>query len=169
MTVDGSAVTDLDTPIDLDPGAHDVDITRADSRDRKHVVLEEGKTEVVDLGGAAIVTSSPVVVVAMHPTSSPSRAPFWIGVALTGAAVALGSVSGGVALANANTASPACIDNQCSPTVASNVDAAKTWSTVSTISFVAAGVFAITSIVVLFGTGSEHPTCARTNALEIVF
>ncbi len=171
VSVDGNIVTDLDTPIDLDPGSHDVDVARGDSHDRKQVVLDEGKTEVVDLGGA-VETRAPVapVVIAVTPRSSPSRAPFWIGVALTGAAVVLGSVSGGVALANANTASPECIDNRCSPAVANNVDAAKTWSTVSTISFVAAGVFAITSVVLFFVTsGSKRTTNARTNALEIVF
>jgi hypothetical protein len=169
VSVDGAVVADLDTPIELDPGPHDVDISRSGWSGRTHVVLEEGKSEVVDLGGPVIATIAPHDEARVHATT-PSRAPFWIGVTLTGAAVALGSISGGVALANANTASPACVDDHCASSVASNVDAAKTWSTVSTISFVAAGAFAVASIVLYFVTsGSKRASTARARPFEIVF
>ncbi|HEX4517477.1 MAG TPA: tetratricopeptide repeat protein [Polyangiaceae bacterium] len=143
ISVDGVAVTDVDSPLEVDPGTHDVVI----AGDHRRVVTAEGKIEVIDLAPTAQPKSPVVVVESPHKSNLTA---FWIGVAATGASLALGGVSGSVALVNANQAAPECVSNHCDPSVASQVDAAKTWSTVSTISFAALGAFAIFSLVAYF-------------------
>lgn len=156
VSVDGVVVTDVDSLLELDPGTHDVDIARGPTHERQRVVLEEGKSAVVELGGAREAALSPGPVAAPTATS-PSRTWFWIGVAATGASLALGGVSGTVALVNANDAAPGCVQDHCSPAVASQVDAAQTWSTVSTVSFVAAGAFAIFALVAYVLSPASSP------------
>ncbi len=144
ISVDGVAVTDVDSPLEVDPGAHDVVI----GSDHRRVVTAEGKIEVIDLAVTAQPTSSPVVVIEAPHKSNLTL--FWIGVAATGASLALGGTSGAVALVNANQAAPECVQNHCNPSVSNQVDAAKNWSTVSTVSFAVAGAFAIFSLVAYF-------------------
>jgi hypothetical protein len=144
ITVDGVAVADVDSPIEVDPGAHDVVI----GAEHRRVLAVEGKIEVIDIAApVAEASTHDVVVEAPHKSS---LAVFWFGVAATGVSLALGGTSGAIALVNANEAAPKCVMNHCDPSVASQVDAAKTWSTVSTVSFSVAGAFVIFSLVAYF-------------------
>lgn len=164
LKVDGVRVTDVDVVIALNPGPHTIDI----GTDHRIVTLAPSKTETVALD--APTTASDVTVATPTPSVSPSRAPVWIGVAITGVATVLGVVSGVIALTDANAARPGCPSGECVPSAHADADAARTWSTVSTISFIGAGVFAITTVVLFFATrGSRASTAAQSMALPLSF
>lgn len=57
------------------------------------------------------------------------------------AAAILGIVGGGVALSKKGDLEDKCLDKKCGPSEHDTLDTASTWGTVSTVSFIAAGVF----------------------------
>ena len=171
VTVDGAPVSNLDVPFLLDPGPH----TIAWDGTSKAVTLAEGHAITVELSAPSIApapAASPPIATSPAPAGTArgsTRAPFWIAVGLTGAATAVGAVSGVVALGDANTARPGCPGGQCQPSVHGPADAAKTWSTVSTASFVTAGVLGVASVVLFLVTHDATKETALAAPLSLSF
>ncbi|HEY1694871.1 MAG TPA: hypothetical protein VGG39_22020 [Polyangiaceae bacterium] len=176
VTVDGKPVQSIDVPLLLDPGEHTV----AWSGATRKVTLAEGQavTVVVSVAAAPAATgpAAPVptgsVSAAGHEARGGNRAPFWLALGLTGAATAVGSVAGVVAIGKANDARPGCPNGQCQTSVHGAADEAKTWSTVSTVSFVAAGVLGAVTVVAFLLTHDGHDTAketARLGSLSVSF
>jgi hypothetical protein len=163
VTVDGARVDSLDVPLLLDPGAHTVVFNGA-SRELK---LAEGQAVTISL-------TSPLAP-AVPPPAAPAEAPhgtrgyFWAGAGLTAVAAGLGTVAGVVAIGKANSARQGCPDDQCLPSVHTPADEARTWSTVSTVSFIAAGVFGVASIVALLVTHDAPKGPAQVGSLSLSF
>jgi hypothetical protein len=161
----------------LDPGEHTVAWSGAIQK----VTLAEGQavTIVVAAAGVGAVAGAPTSGgpaaqdalelgaasehAHAHDARGGNRAPFWLGVGLTAAATAVGSVAGIVAIGKANEARPGCPGGQCQLSAHGAADEAKTWSTVSTVSFVTAGVLGAATIIVFLLT---HDATSATSATK---
>jgi hypothetical protein len=166
VTVDGAAVESVDTPLRLDPGAHTVSWSGAS----RTISLAEGQASTIDLGPSAppapTASERATPVQAVRPGN---RAPFWIGLGLTVAATGAGAVSGLVAVGKASTARPGCPGGQCQPSVHAAADEARTWSTVSTISFVTAGVLGVATLIALAVTHDATKEPPQVGSLSLSF
>jgi hypothetical protein len=153
VTVDGAAVASVDVPLALNPGTHTVAWAGAS----RTVTLTEGQAVTISL--TPPVSPRPPPPVMTSDGGRDTRGPFWVALGLTGAAAGVGTVAGIVAIGKADTARPGCPGGQCQPSAHGAADEAKTWSTVSTVSFVAAGVFGAATIVafVLSHGASKEP------------
>jgi len=71
----------------------------------------------------------------------------------------VGSITGALSLSKTSAikSSPECTGNVCNPSEDGDLSSAKTLATLSTVSFVAAGVGAVVGIVGLFTGGSSAP------------
>ncbi len=74
---------------------------------------------------------------------------FWGGVGRAGAGVAAGTVFGFLAFDKRSDVDAQCRDKVCPPSVQGDIDASKTFGTVSTIAFAAAGVGAAVAVVAI--------------------
>jgi hypothetical protein len=165
VTVDGAPVG-VDAPLRLNPGAHTV----AWSGTSRTVTLAESQALTIELSSPASAATPRLPAAAPSaPPRQGNRAPFWVGLGLTAAAAGVGTVSGLVAIGKANTARPNCPDNQCPPPFHAAADAAKTWSTVSTVSFVTAGVLGAASLVLLLVTHDASKEAAQLGSLSVSF
>ena len=86
------------------------------------------------------------------------------GLAAVGAIV--GGVTGTMTLTKANDVKPQCENGICDPLARGDLDSAKTLATVSTISFIAAGVFAAVGVV---GLVLPRESAATTGTLRVRF
>jgi hypothetical protein len=165
VTVDGRPVESVDAPLRLDPGAHTVSWSGAS----RSITLTEGQAATIDLGPMApttAITPAPSPVVRVRPGN---RGPFWIGVVLTAAAAGGGTVSGLVAVVDANKARPYCPNGLCQPPGHADADAAKTWSTVSTVSFVTAGVLGAATLIAYAFTHDATKEPPQVGSLSLSF
>ena len=154
VTVDGKEQRAelLGAPIKLNPGTHEIVATSSDGvEDRDSVDLQEGMTREVSLRleppeaapepsggdetGGDDTMINPVV---------------WVGFGLAGAGVIVGSVTGALAMSKYGAVAPQCQNNQCPPETHGDLDSGKTMGTVSTVSFIVAGVGAAAGVVGLF-------------------
>jgi hypothetical protein len=74
---------------------------------------------------------------------------FWGGVGLAGAGVAAGGIFGFLAFDKRSDVDAQCRDKVCPPSAQSDIDSSKTFGTVSTIAFAAAGVGAALAVVAI--------------------
>ena len=89
---------------------------------------------------------------------------------LAGAGAIVGSITGALAMSKYGAVAPQCRDNQCPPETHGDIDAGRTMGTVSTISFIVAGVGAAAGVVGLFfplEAGDEPATDTEASAAEI--
>jgi len=94
------------------------------------------------------------------PTRDGTRAALiYGGAAVAGVGFVVGTISGLIASSNASTVKDGCPDGRCPPALHDDLDRAQTFGTVSTISFIGAGVGAA-----LFGVGLFMPKPVRTEA-----
>ncbi|MCA9620057.1 MAG: hypothetical protein KC731_13620 [Myxococcales bacterium] len=156
LIVDGTEVKSrLDgLPVELDPGEHRVVVQRADGP-----ALEE--RVVVTLGEQArpIVLRAPRAAGSLAPQPAPPPTPAemsihpltWVGVALAGAGLVAGAITGGLSLAKTAELEEACGgDKHCPPSAEPLHDRATLLSHVSTASFAAAGVGAALGAIGIF-------------------
>lgn len=98
-------------------------------------------------------------------TAAPSpalRTATWVSLSLAGAAVVTGSVAGIYALEKDAELNEACVpQGQCSPTHEDDIRALNTSATISTVSFVVAGVAAATGVVLWLLPGKKAQEKAR--------
>lgn len=159
----------LGAPIKLNPGSHEIVATTPEgAEDRDTIDLQEGMTREVTLrlevppalvdasgggeGGSGETMVNPVV---------------WVGFGLAGAGAIVGSITGALAMSKYGAVAPRCRDNRCPPETHDDLDGGKTMGTVSTISFIVAGVGAAAGVVGLFfplesgeEAGAEAPEAA---------
>jgi hypothetical protein len=163
VTVDGAPVplAALVAPFKVDPGHHVVVATTATGEARLEVDVAEGETAPVDLvplaapSGPEKVAAAPAVAVTSdagagaHGASSAAFVPWlrWGGVGLAAVGVGVGAVTGIMAIEAKSSADKGCVNGMCPPSTWSDVDAARTTSTVSTIAFCTAGAGAVLVVV----------------------
>lgn len=123
--------------------------------------LAEGETATVTLD---LATAKPpaATVAEMQPTAAPEssgsrdRTLALIGFGVAGAGLAVGTVTGILAISKLSAAKDSCVDKTCYPDARSNLDASHTMGTISTIAFVVAGVGATVGVIGLVVGGDKH-------------
>jgi hypothetical protein len=154
VTVDGESVpvAAFDIPYTVDPGKHVVVASAADGRTAtQEVLVDEGAECDVVLALPPPSPPSPPPRTAPTATARPapsSRRPLaWVAFGTAGAAVLVGGAAGIASWVRETSASARCNGNQCPPSTYGDIDAARTSASVSTISFVVAGIAAALGVV----------------------
>jgi hypothetical protein len=153
IMVDGSviALELLGQARKVNPGAHRVEVRYPDGKiESKDVAVEEGKTEEAALGGAAVaqvVVPPPVVKKPTESSADISKPLMFGGFGVAGAGLLVGTVTGIVAFGKGKDATALCVDTRCPPSAQPLVSSARTWATVSTVSFVVGALGAGVGVV----------------------
>jgi len=165
--VDGveMGVDNLGTPVDVDPRELEVTVTpRTGEPSTTTIELAEGATEELRIKlNPAPVDTGPEEVDAEGGSIVPGAVVLGVGVV----GVGVGVVTGLMALGKSSDLNDACPENPCPTENQSLKDDAETFSTVSTISFIAGGVLVaagITLLVIQPGGGSDE---ADSASLEV--
>ena len=151
VTIDGNPVplTSLKERISLDPGPHAIVVTDGKTSRTVRVDLGEGVESHVALDLSA--PAPPVIVVVpAAPTTKPAppnRTLFWTGLGVAGVGLVVGGVTGALALSKKGDVANACDGTICPPSAQSDIDASKSFGTISTIAFAVAGVGAAVALV----------------------
>lgn len=177
VTVDGVEIPRamLSGPIPVNPGAREVSAKSAEGNVATvEVALSEKDAKEVELellpGSVARSAGEPrrrVTGPSLEGEPSGPRTPAatvlvygGFGIAVTGLVV--GSVAGALAFSKADDVKPACEDGVCDPSVAGDLDGARTMATVSNVGFAAAAAGAALGIV-----GLVLPRRAATTASAV--
>lgn len=198
LSVDGkplsSALLGEEQP--MNPGAHAIRGTRADEVVQQPVTLTEGQAQTLVLRFQTRAATSPVAPAAVAPAAAaaPIPAPVapapaqgssnathgssggnktlaYVAFAVGGAALVTGGITGGLALSKRSALDddPACTDGKCSSSIQGDIDSFRTMRTVSTIGFVAGGVFAGAGVVLWLTSGSGQKDARDTARLGLRF
>ncbi len=157
----------MGTPVLVDPGSHELILREDGFSDWVHT-FEIQAGDIVSINLPERTLKAPLAdPLASSQGSDAKRSDTmrllaWSSFALSGAAVVLGAVSGGITLGEVSDLREACpaygsSGAVCPASLEPNQRRAETWATVSTVSFIAAGVFAGVGTV-LFVTSSISST-----------
>jgi len=132
----------------LNPGTHEiVAIVAGGAKRTATVELAEGdaKDITVDLSGSGATAPAAAATKNDAPTEAPratggTSSLTYIGFAVAGVGIAVGSVTGLIALSKKNAAEEGCAGSRCPPSTHDELTRADTMATVSTIAFVAGAV-----------------------------
>ncbi|HYJ09689.1 MAG TPA: hypothetical protein VEX18_11790 [Polyangiaceae bacterium] len=166
----------------VNPGHHQVVATRGGQRITATASVAEGQRKSVEVRFAGVspsARSAPVASVSTNrsPTadskqtgSSPRKTWAVVALAAGGAGLALGGITGGLAIGKRNELEDTgqCNDG-CSPSLGDDVDTLDRYRTLSTIGFVAGGVFAASGVVLLITAPSSGGAQARAELLPNAF
>jgi hypothetical protein len=169
----------LDIPQPVDPGEHVLVVTNVQGAEKEQrVTLARGEKLNVDLqvpsvgaaatskntGSESTIIAPPIVAVPEKPAS---RTALIVGLGvLGGVGLAVGGVTGVLALGKASTVKSDCNGNLCKSQ--EGVDAAasaKSLSTISTIGFIAGAALSVSALVVYLTAPSETTTASKTGHL----
>jgi hypothetical protein len=159
VTLDGRELPGetLSSPRKVNPGKHTIVARAAGAPDLNvEINVEEKETREVPLAFATSSTTEPAAPAA--PTATPAPTPVvdtkpsstsplvYVGFGVAGVGLIVGGVTGALAMSKASSLNDACTDGRCPPANHADVDAYHRLGTISTISFVAAGVGAAVGI-----------------------
>jgi hypothetical protein len=136
------SASSIGVPLKLNPGKHEIAATQGVEEKRTSVELAEGAAQEVELVFAD-ATPPPTTTAPLSPVSSEAKTSslVWIGLAVAGAATAVGATTGIVALDIHGDVAGRCEDGvRCPPSTFSDIDRGETFGTVSTIAFVVASL-----------------------------
>lgn len=154
ITVDGR---EAKSETRLDPGEHVVKGSEGKEERTATVSLAERDHKTITLDFSA-PPPPPVV-------AAPSRTVLWIGLAVTGAGVVVGSVTGALAFSTASSAKNGCEGSQCPPPH-DDLFASRRYGTISNVAFAVAGAGAVVSVVGFFT--SRRPSISPAVGLGTV-
>ena len=169
LTIDELEVSSatIGVPRKIDPGTHSIEVGAGTASKKDSVELKEGEAKELtlaftpeDLSGAGpIQTNEAPPPPEEHPAEGPppsKRSPLtYVGFGLAGVGIVVGSITGLMSMSKTSTAKQSCVNNQCPRSVHSDLDSAHSLATISTISFIAAGVGAGVGLIGLLV--SKHP------------
>jgi hypothetical protein len=165
----------LVAPFKVNPGHHVVSAAAGDVTAHQEVDVPEGQTASVVLAlsdlRASVEAPSPGEKGAPEPSvagrGSSAVVPWlrWGGVVLAAAGVGVGSVTGAMSISKTSATSKLCVQDRCGPQTWSDIDSAHSLATISTISFVGAGVGAALAIVGFALGGSSAPPARAGSAV----
>jgi hypothetical protein len=176
VLVDGAStpVVSLSSTRKTNPGEHTVVVRSDDREEKRTLTLAEGETKDLDI---AISDASPKVSEGAAPTGPEKPAETggsrsihvvtWIGLGVGVAGVAVGAVTGVMALGKANDVKDACSGVHCPPSARSDVDHGRTFANISTIGF-AVGALGIATAAVGYFVLSPPSKSARAAAVRLV-
>lgn len=134
----------------INPGSHAL-VARVGSTEKKSSVeLKEGETldTKIDLTPEKETPPPPPPAPAVEePTSVPTLA--WIGFGVAGVGLIAGGVTGAMSFSAASSVRDRCVDGRCPPSTHDDLDKGKALGTISTVSFVLAGVGAAVGVYAL--------------------
>ncbi|WP_437928993.1 hypothetical protein WMF37_06880 [Sorangium sp. So ce291] len=163
VTVDGESIpaAALAVPRKVNPGSHVVVGKVAGHPERRvEVTVEKGNHVEVPLAlGPAPQSPRPP---APSPAAGPRPGPgplALVGFGVAGAGLAVGGITGAITLSRASSLKEDCANNHCPPERFDDLDGARLLGTVSTVSFLLAGVGAAAGVAGLF---LSKPEPART-------
>jgi hypothetical protein len=156
ITVDGR---EAKTDTRLDPGEHLVKGTEGKEERTATVTLAERDHKTITLD-FSVPPPPPVV-------AAPSRTVLWIGLAVTGAGVVVGSVTGALAFSTASSAKRGCEQSQCPPPH-DDLFASRRYGTISNVAFVVAGAGAVVSVIGWFTSRPERASVSPTVGLGTI-
>ena len=184
VTIDGVNVASASLGVKrpADPGQHEIRASAPGYYTAKKTVnLREGESvniafelEEAPPDAPPEPPEPPPVVISNEPPPDPAwRKPAIIGAfALGGAGLALGGITGILAIKKHSKLSPACVGGTCGPDQKADLDSYRTLGTLSTIGFIVGGVGAATGTVLLFvkprGAESGVTSGASPKALSAV-
>jgi hypothetical protein len=167
VTLDGKPVPAalLGVALPADPGAHELVATERGRSVTESVTLAEAdaKNVVLDLG-VAPPPPDPVVPKNGDEGSSALLTVGWVAVAVGGAGLLVGAITGGLAVGKRGDLEDSCLDKQCPPEFHDDVDSYNTLRVVSGIGLIGGGVIAaagIVMVVVSLTGDSEEGTALR--------
>lgn len=157
----------------LNPGAHRVLATRGSEQRQVSVTVTEGQQHrvAIDFTAPASEAASPAPPVAStataiggtdpdtKPAGSKRRTLGWVTVAVGGAGVIFGGVTGALVLGKQGDleANGRCKDNACGPSQRDDVDSYNSLRTLSTVGFIAGGVVAAAGVVIVLTAPASQP------------
>jgi hypothetical protein len=167
-------------PRRVDPGHHVIVAKTEHAEGKQEIDVTEGQQKEVQV---TLVATAPLPGGEEHPTQGPAAeetpalattshgptALTWVGVALAGAGVAVGTVAGIVSLSKKSSLESQCTNHICGPSSYGTYDAANTMAMLSTVGFIAAGAgagVALVSLLVGHSTASA-PAARPPEALRI--
>jgi hypothetical protein len=136
-------------PIRTNAGHHVVEANVGTARARLELDLAEGDSKSITLTPRDESTSTEAVAAPSVDVSPPAPTvestpldPYlrWGGIGIAGVGVVAGTITGIISLSAASAAKHGCVDHQCPPSTWSDLDRARTTATISTVSFVVAGL-----------------------------
>ncbi len=180
VDVDGSSVPAemLGQPRKLDPGHHVITAKAGTAEGKQEVDLAEKDSKQVDIELPA-QTEAPAGGETKPDEGTPTPPPessgrgnklmIWGGFGLAGAGVIAGTITGVLAISKANSikSSGECQGNTCNPSEDGNLSSGKTMATISTVSFIVAGVGAAIGVTGFFvggGGGDSAPATKPADA-----
>jgi hypothetical protein len=178
VDVDGSSVPAemLGQARKLDPGHHVITAKAGTAEGKQEVDIAEKESKQVDI---ELPAQSETPATETKPEGMPDTPPpdtssgggnkimIWGGFGLAGAGIITGSITGILAISKASSIknSGECQGNECNPTEDSSLSSGKTMATVSTVSFIVAGVGAAIGVTGFFvGGGSSAPAAKPADA-----
>ncbi len=143
VLVDGRNVPSLDAPYKVNPGAHAV-VVRSGTREVTTTVqVHDGESRRVE-----IEIDAPPPPAEERPARGPTIPTIsWVGFGVGAAGLALGSVTGAIALSREGELADRCPDKRCARVFESDLDSAQTMATLSTIGFITLAVGAAAGVV----------------------
>jgi hypothetical protein len=162
VTVDDVALSAevVGLPRRVDPGHHVIVAKTEHGEGKQEIDVTEGQQKEVQV--TLVATAPPPEAAKTAPpgpsvdetppsptTSHGPTALTWVGVALAGTGVAVGTVAGVISLSKKSALQSQCLDGVCGPSSYGTLDAANSTATISTVAFVAAGVGAGVALVTL--------------------
>lgn len=172
VTIDGRAVPPaaLSQPLMVNPGPHEV-VARVETGPEARSTIEtrEGEGRQVDLTVQAPAgpPPGPAAPPGWQPQPGPEEPPpkkksplVTVGIGVAGVGVAAGLITGFMALNAKNKLDQRCIDQLCGRSEHSDLDEARTFGTVSTVSFVIAGAGVALAVIGFASSSSSSGAAA---------
>ena len=193
VLMDGNSYPDaeLDGDRPVDPGTHSLAAT-ADRMIKAEttVTLGEGETKSAELkltpdpnAPAPVPIAPPVASNTSSssgdhglreedhpkpPPESPSHVPAYIALGIGAVGIGVGAVTGVLALSKKSSLDGACNTSKvCPSTSQSDLDSAKTMGTISTVGFIAGGVFVVAGVVLFLTEGSSSSASAQVGSVRV--
>ncbi|MBS2020549.1 MAG: hypothetical protein JST00_47275 [Deltaproteobacteria bacterium] len=180
VQVDGVVVPPdaVSVPRILNPGSHVVVLDAGGKTTQTDVTLAEGEARELEIAppeasAPPVVTPPPIVTpppapVVPPPTSAGGMSPLVpVGFTIAGVGIVVGAITGAMTLSSASTVKDACTsDGRCPSRAQSDIDAAKTTGTISTLGFVIGLAGAAVGVAGLFVSRPRDE--ARGAGLRIV-
>lgn len=156
VTVNDVAIANalIGAPRPTDPGSHHIAVSAPGYRtESRSVTLEEGGAETIELRLQPIEASaaaSPEPLDEDSPKSSAQRTVSYVGIGLGSALLAVGGVTGVLALKEERELDQRCPGSLCPESERSALDSARALANVSTITAIAGATIGVTGLILLF-------------------
>jgi hypothetical protein len=160
VELDGIAVVVTDKAIELDPGEHLIRALQEGAPIETKFKALEGREDVLKL----VKEDTPHPPVKSQPENAgttPRDIVLFSGLAIAGIGIVAGTASGIIALSHANKGKEFCVATACGEQARPYYDRAAVWGTISTFSFVGAGIGGVAAAIGFFMPHGKNGNALR--------